>query len=81
MITTFATTAEDFVAKGLKTHGWHILARNFRRRGCEIDIIALKKDLVIFVEVKARRSLNSSQAYEALITHKKINSLNFISIN
>ncbi len=36
--------------------GYTILARNFHCRGGELDIVAKKGDLVVFVEVKARSS-------------------------
>ena len=45
---------EKFAAKYLKKQGYKILEKNFVAEGCEIDIIAKRKDIVIFVEVKAR---------------------------
>ncbi len=47
---------EWFAAIALRCKGYRIVARNFRMRSGEIDIIARRGDLVIFVEVKARRS-------------------------
>ena len=47
---------EDIVAKKLKSEGFSILHRNYRKRFGEIDIIAVKKDLLIFVEVKMRKN-------------------------
>ena len=44
--------AADF----LKSKGLSILARNVRMRLGEIDIIALDRDTVVFVEVKKRNS-------------------------
>jgi putative endonuclease len=35
--------------------GWHILARNFRRPGCEIDIIMERRGILAAVEVKLRQ--------------------------
>lgn len=46
--------AELAVANYLQTQGFTISARNFTCRGGEIDIIATKGDLVVFVEVKMR---------------------------
>jgi putative endonuclease len=37
--------------------GYRILARRYLARGGEIDIIAIRKDLIAFVEVKARRDI------------------------
>lgn len=47
---------EDLVAKYLVRHGFSLVARNFRITAGEIDLIAKKRDLLIFVEVKLRKS-------------------------
>jgi len=39
--------------------GYRVLARRYLARDGEIDIIAMRKDLVAFVEVKARKDLES----------------------
>ena len=67
-----AAKAETFVTGILRHQGWLILARNFRRVGCEIDIIAFKKTTIIFVEVKFRaRPLHTMQGFDQIITRKK----------
>lgn len=43
---------EDKAASFLLSKGYSIVERNFRTRGGEIDIIACKKDVLSFVEVK-----------------------------
>jgi putative endonuclease len=48
--------AEDLVARALAGQGWRILERNSRTRTGELDIIALDRDVLVFVEVKAGRS-------------------------
>lgn len=45
---------ERIAAWWLRLKGWHILARRVRTRAGEIDLIARRGTLVIFVEVKAR---------------------------
>jgi len=52
----FGKTGEDIVAKKLSQEGFSILARNYKKRFGEIDIIAGKKDVVAFVEVKMRKN-------------------------
>ena len=47
---------EDMAAEYLQQHGYYILDRNWTNKGRkEIDIIALKDDIVVFVEVKTRK--------------------------
>lgn len=48
--------AEDLACNYLKKLGFRILKRNFYIRGGEIDIIAKDKDILVFIEVKARYS-------------------------
>lgn len=60
---------EDLVAHVLEQQGFTIEARNYRKFYGEIDIIARKKNLVLFVEVKRR-----AHAYfnlEELVTPSK----------
>lgn len=40
----------------LKRQGYSILEKNYRTRFGEIDVIARKKDVLVFLEVKTRRS-------------------------
>ena len=47
---------EDRAAKFLTKQGYKILERNYRTPSGEIDLIALHKDHVVFVEVKTRTS-------------------------
>ncbi len=43
----------------LTAKGYRVLTRRYSARGGEIDIIATRKDLVAFIEVKARRDLET----------------------
>ncbi len=48
-------SGEDLAAEYLRKQGYKIIARNYRTRQAEIDIIAKHKGVIVFVEVKARR--------------------------
>ncbi len=48
---------ERFVGSYLEALGFTIKAYNYQQRCGEIDVIALKKDLLLFVEVKVRKEL------------------------
>jgi len=45
---------EQFACRHLDRQGLKILARNVSSRGGEIDIIALDRDVLVFVEVRLR---------------------------
>jgi len=42
----------------LERKGYHILERNYRTRHGEIDLIAQREGIVVFVEVKTARNLS-----------------------
>lgn len=50
----------------LTSKGYKIIARNFRTRFGEIDIVAIENDTLVFVEVKARRSQKFGLPEEAI---------------
>jgi putative endonuclease len=47
--------AENLAVSYFKEQGFSIIARNYRYQRAEIDIIARKDELLVFVEVKTRR--------------------------
>ena len=49
---------EEKAAEYLKSESYTIVARNFKRRGGEIDIIAMDKNILVFIEVKTLPSGN-----------------------
>ena len=53
----FGRFAETLAAWSLRVKGYRIIARGFRCRVGEIDIIARRGGLLVFVEVKARRNI------------------------
>ncbi len=61
--------AEDYVAQYLERGGGKILARNYRSRFGEVDIVAEGHGWLLFVEVKAR-SKGIAGPLEA-VTHQK----------
>ncbi len=50
---------EDLAFRYLKKNGYKVLFRNYRTRRGEIDLIAKRRDVLVFVEVK----YGSPQAY------------------
>lgn len=61
---------EELACEKLITDGYAICQRNFRIGHYELDIIAMKGNRIVFVEVKTRTNLNSDPI-EA-IDNKKI---------
>jgi len=53
-------SAESRAAVWLLAHGYRILARRWKSPRGEIDIIAARRHLLIFVEVKARATLDAA---------------------
>lgn len=51
---------ETVAALLLMLKGYEILARRFEAGGGEIDLIARKRETLVFVEVKARRELDDA---------------------
>ena len=47
---------EDLAARHLEQAGWQIVARNWRTRRGEIDIVARDGEWLVFVEVRTRRA-------------------------
>lgn len=52
----YGRTGEALAEKHLRRMGYKILERNYRTPQGEIDIVAKHKGVIVFVEVKARRS-------------------------
>jgi putative endonuclease len=48
--------AEDLAARFLERQGLVVLARNFRCRGGEIDLVCRDRKSLVFVEVRLRRN-------------------------
>ncbi len=61
---------EKVAALHLEGKGYRIVARNWRCRYGEIDLIAQAGDWLAFVEVKTRRGRGMGMPEEALTPHK-----------
>jgi len=59
-------TGEDLACRELERRGYVIIARRYRRRGGEFDIIARDRETLVFVEVKARQDHAFGAAAEAI---------------
>ncbi len=70
----FAVKGENAAASYLQKKGYMILERNYRKQYGEVDIIALRKNILVFIEVKTRSSHNFGTGFEA-ITFWKLQSL------
>jgi putative endonuclease len=62
---------EAVAAETLERAGMRIVARRFRLRTGEIDLVAERGDLVVFVEVKARRGVRYGSPAEAVTAVKQ----------
>jgi len=67
----FGKAAEKAAAEFLKAKGYKILERNYKNKFGEIDIIALQKGVICFLEVKARHSLELGLPQEAVSGRKQ----------
>ena len=65
------SSGEDAAVDLLKKRGYRILARNYKTKLGEIDIIARDKDTLAFIEVKARHSDRFGLPQEAVSVSKQ----------
>jgi putative endonuclease len=62
---------ERAAEKYLRRNGYRIVARNFRASGAEIDLVAMDGEVLLFVEVKTRRSREAGAPEEAVDERKQ----------
>ena len=62
---------EDAAADHVTRLGWKILARNWRHRQLELDLICRESGTVVFVEVKTRAADGMTRPDEALTPAKQ----------
>ena len=63
---------EQKAAEFLSAKGYQVLERNYKNRLGEIDLIALDKNVLCFIEVKTRRSLVYGCPYESVTRRKQV---------
>lgn len=57
---------EELAENYLKCNGYKIIEKNFRSRFGEIDLIAIKNNILSFIEVKTRTSIKYGLPMEAV---------------
>ncbi len=62
---------EELAAACLERRGYRILARNYRRRFGEVDLVARHRGQLVFIEVKTRQSDRYGTPFEAVDRRKQ----------
>ncbi|MCQ2548363.1 MAG: YraN family protein [Clostridia bacterium] len=70
---------EEFTSKLLVRKGYRIICRNFSCKFGEIDIVAVKNDILYFCEVKTRQNLNFGVPSDAVTAGKRMHMKNAAS--
>ncbi len=65
------TWGEDLALRYLLRRGYGLVARNYRKRQGEIDLIVREGETLVFVEVKLRRSTGFGDPLEAVTARKQ----------
>ena len=68
---TLGKSGEDLACQELERRGYAIVARRYRVRGGELDIIARDGEVLVFVEVKTRAGRRFGDAAEAVTFAKQ----------
>ena len=72
----FGNWAENHVAQYLKSKGYEVIENNYRKPWGEIDIIAKKDGILIFVEVKASKDGVAGFEPENRVSKEKLRRMN-----
>ncbi len=70
MATDTGRRAETRAVEFLEDQGFKILARNWRNRWCEIDVVARRGDVTHIIEVKYRSNPAYGSGFEYITTDK-----------
>jgi len=68
---TLGKSGEDLACLELERRGYEIVARRYRGRGGELDIVARDGPVLVFVEVKTRAGRTFGAAAEAVTLTKQ----------
>ncbi|MFH1842827.1 MAG: YraN family protein [bacterium] len=71
---------EELAAQFLEMCGYHCLGRRYRKWDGEIDLIVRRGPLLVFLEVKARRSNRCGRPEEA-VTPQKLGRLRRVALS
>lgn len=66
------TAAEEVALRYLEARGLHLVTRNFRCRGGELDLILRDGEHLVFVEVRSRRSSQFGTPAESVTRSKQL---------
>jgi putative endonuclease len=67
----FGLFGEDAACDALAARGYEVIARRYRTRAGELDIVARDGDYLVFVEVKARQTRSFGDPEEAVTDAKQ----------
>lgn len=73
-------TGESIACRFLEKQGYNIIERNYRCRSGEIDIIAMERDTLCFVEVKTRNNFSYGPPYLS-VTPQKQHQLSLVALH
>jgi putative endonuclease len=68
---SLGTLGEAAAARYLRRKGYKIVARQAREQGGELDLVAIDGGVIVFVEVKTRRSTAAGHPAEAVDATKQ----------
>ncbi len=68
---TLGREGEELAVEFCKKKGYRILEKNYRTVFGEIDIIAMDKGVIVFIEVKTRADMAFGYPFEAVTRRKR----------
>ncbi len=74
------SSGESIACRFLEKQGYKIIERNYRCKSGEIDIIAMEKDTLCFVEVKTRNNFSYGPPFLS-VTPRKQRQISLVALN